>query len=79
MTSTGPALCIVTAVDRNNGDEVLQRLFQRHEPETGPRLQNMMTRILRLGDLPKSSGGVESAFVDPGRSHGPAVKIAVLS
>ena len=33
----------------DNGVEVWRRLFQRYEPDVGPRLQNIMTIILQLG------------------------------
>ena len=44
ITCKGPALGIVKAVERNDGVEM-------YEPDAGPRLHNMMTRIHQLGDF----------------------------
>ena len=47
MTCRGTALGIVKAVERNNVIEAWRRLVLRYEPEAGPRLQQMMSRILQ--------------------------------
>ena len=52
MTCKGTALGIVKAVERNNGVEAWRRLCQRYQPDAGPRMQQMMTRILTPGDFP---------------------------
>merc|ERR1712194_256400 len=63
MTCKGTALGIVRAVERNNGVEAWRRLCQRYQPDAGPRMQQMMTRILTPGDFPDSVGGFEAALV----------------
>ena len=63
MTCKGPALGIIRAVERNNGVEAWRRLHKRFEPDGGPRLQNMMTRILQPGDFPDTATGFETALV----------------
>ena len=76
MTCQGPALGIVKAVGRNNGVEVWRRLFQRYEPDAGPRVQNMMTRIPQPGHFLETRAGIESALVGWEGLLGEPVKIA---
>ena len=62
MTCRGAALAVVKSVERNNGIEVWRKLFERYEPEMGPRLQTMMTRILNPGTFPEEPSGFEAAL-----------------
>ena len=43
------------AVVRHNGIEAWQRLFPQFEPDAGPPMPNMMTRILQPGDFSEIS------------------------
>ena len=63
MVCRGPAVGIVKAVERGNGVEAWRRLYRRYEPDAGPRLQNMMTRILNPGVFPEDTAGFEAALV----------------
>ena len=62
MTCRGPALAVVKGVERNNGIEVWRKLFERYEPDLGPRLQTMMARILSPGTFPEETSGFEAAL-----------------
>merc|ERR1712194_294863 len=63
MTCRGTSLGLVKSVERNNGIEAWRRLFNRYEPDAGPRLQQMMARILQPGDFPDTSQGFKATLV----------------